>query len=683
MVSRSGRWFALWFAYLFWSISLEFIAGIHYLYNTGHNASTVFILLAIMVIQVALSIEKFRNNQCYKPLLFALATIGIIGHLLPWVLWRVFLMGLGFAAVFAIQWQEWRIRPNHVQARWFLLMGLLYMMAMRWGGLSIDPLWAWWPFTLVGALLSALSVVTHKHDKPALTASEVSKSFSVADRATSQPNANATLGTIGHNDELPNTSTSVACGPDQSSVQYRTASQFAWVTSGLGLGGFLFLGHSLFTTPNLIPRWVGLMPTGWGISIAIALGLGIYFAGTVWSMRIWSYLLCAIGMVLLCYGWEIWGMIGAWLLALMLPAFGLHILNNISKMPYLRSLILAKLTYLGLLLTSEFAVIQLNLPGGRWLHERPEIWLWGSVLLLGFGTGQTLCQRPSLRLVMPPLCVYLAFKIIVISGLIAFMVMQLSFGISMVDRPSDYIKVMSYNIRQSYDDKGRMNFPEIQRMIYSQGASLVALHQSETLRISSANRDVVSWLSTKLNMFHYAGASPRQSTIGNALLSTHRIINPYTLFLPSHREVTALLVASIVVRRHRIHVLVLRFGTSEAERVAQARTTAAIARALTGPLLLMVDFNSKLDTELFNVLLAADLKQASSTTTGHQLTVPNIPKPAHITHNTEHIAGYRHTPPQQGSTYTQVFYRGLKQLPHPSDAPIVSVLHPVALKFQP
>ncbi|MFX1514158.1 MAG: endonuclease/exonuclease/phosphatase family protein, partial [Promethearchaeota archaeon] len=170
-------------------------------------------------------------------------------------------------------------------------------------------------------------------------------------------------------------------------------------------------------------------------------------------------------------------------------------------------------------------------------------------------------------------------------------------------------------------------------------ASIIGLQETDTLRVSSANRDIVEWLAEDLDMNSFAGPKTRDSTFGNALLSAYTIQSNQAIILPSEGELAILLVSAVKVNSTVVNVLNAHFGEDEEDRTAQAEKTIEIINELTEPVILLGDFNSEPNSSQIQAILDAGMNDAYADA-----------------HDGEHVSTTGQT---DKATIDFVFYRGL------------------------
>jgi len=95
------------------------------------------------------------------------------------------------------------------------------------------------------------------------------------------------------------------------------------------------------------------------------------------------------------------------------------------------------------------------------------------------------------------------------------------------------LKVLTYNIQQGYSENGLENYDGQLELILSLDPDIIGLQESDTNRISGANRDIVRYLANNLDMYSYYGPKTVLGTFGIALLSKYPIEKPSTYYMYS------------------------------------------------------------------------------------------------------------------------------------------------------
>lgn len=157
---------------------------------------------------------------------------------------------------------------------------------------------------------------------------------------------------------------------------------------------------------------------------------------------------------------------------------------------------------------------------------------------------------------------------------------------------TETITVMTYNIYQGYTPDGQVNLEYIRDTIRGSDADLVGLQESDMGRVSSMCIDSILWLSTQLGMYSYFGPPTSEQIIGVALLSKYPITS-MTYHLLSYEELPRVMLETVVrIGTLDVNVFVIHLGLTFEDRTTQIDEAMTFVNAVTGPKILMGDFNT-------------------------------------------------------------------------------------------
>lgn len=160
------------------------------------------------------------------------------------------------------------------------------------------------------------------------------------------------------------------------------------------------------------------------------------------------------------------------------------------------------------------------------------------------------------------------------------------------------LRVMTYNIQQGYNEAGRKNFEGQLNLIRSQNPDILGLQESDTNRIAGGNSDVVRYFADRLNMYSYYGPKTITGTFGIALLSRYPIENPRTFYMYSQGEQTAAIVANIRAGDKLFNIFVTHLGNGGP--IVQQEALLKEVDALED-VIAMGDFNFRPDSEQYRL----------------------------------------------------------------------------------
>ncbi len=361
----------------------------------------------------------------------------------------------------------------------------------------------------------------------------------------------------------------------------------------LGIMGVFVLLYFVFTSPNVIVRWVeGNYP-----AILASLAAGMILFSAIFSLKpdwlaapkpvvllIWNLLfIIALTFTILAYQigfpptpdayplyepakpfWADFALYSMLLLSpIILLDFILYAREVIYANPRPRQLgggfLVASFFLLVMVLSHVFTTVYDYIPligplfrDKFWLvHLVAGVVAGSPILLITSGNQKRILPRPVFVMVVTG--VYLAA---VLGVLLTAPKPQTS------AQAGNTLRVMTYNIQQGYNESGEKNFDGQLKLIMSQNPDILGLQESDTNRIAGGNSDVVRYFADRLNMYSYYGPKTVTGTFGIALLSRYPIENPRTFFMYSEGEQTATIIANIRVGDKLFNLFVTHLGNS-------------------------------------------------------------------------------------------------------------------------
>jgi endonuclease/exonuclease/phosphatase family metal-dependent hydrolase len=154
------------------------------------------------------------------------------------------------------------------------------------------------------------------------------------------------------------------------------------------------------------------------------------------------------------------------------------------------------------------------------------------------------------------------------------------------------IAVMTYNVHQAFGMDGVLDVPRIAATIAAEDPDIVALQESDTVRLTSEGVDVVRYLATTLGYEEAYGPPTREQTYGVAILSRFPILSWRYLLLPSLDDQRVLVEARLDVRGTVLTVFAVHLGLTQEERMLQIVDVLARTASAPDPKVLLGDFNS-------------------------------------------------------------------------------------------
>lgn len=365
---------------------------------------------------------------------------------------------------------------------------------------------------------------------------------------------------------------------------------------GVPFGAASFLVHGWFLGPTVIARWAGLgSETGVMVVLAVVAGLVLMPMGSVVA---WA---SVAGMALLAVANGAAALAGGCLVAVALPSLWSDALVRLAKAGP-RAVVAAAITHLALFLLQAAAFASDYVVGTScWPQWLAAIAILTAVLTaapaFGHGTGTAGGLRRQ-RLVVATIAMLLA----------AIGSLPVS-----TNPAGDRDLAMTWNLQQGFSTGGRLNLRDVASAVRAEGVTLLCLQEADATRPTSAGRDLVAWLAADLGMHAVCGPGPKQATFGLAVLSSHPILASCSLLVPSAGDHAVLLLATVDVRGQPLHVAVTHFGGAAEYRESQACAVGHALAVVSGPLLLLGDFNLAGDAPSIARLLREGRLQATAT----------------------------------------------------------------------
>lgn len=155
------------------------------------------------------------------------------------------------------------------------------------------------------------------------------------------------------------------------------------------------------------------------------------------------------------------------------------------------------------------------------------------------------------------------------------------------------LTVMAFNVHQGFSNGGVVDVDIFERVLREESPDIVALQESDTPRISSANVDVVAWLSSRLGYHSAYGPPTSGQSFGVGLLSRFPIRESHVVELPSSEDNRFFLEARLDVHGRDVWVYAVHLGLPAQDRMEENAILMARAESrLPAPVLLAGDFNS-------------------------------------------------------------------------------------------
>jgi endonuclease/exonuclease/phosphatase family metal-dependent hydrolase len=147
-------------------------------------------------------------------------------------------------------------------------------------------------------------------------------------------------------------------------------------------------------------------------------------------------------------------------------------------------------------------------------------------------------------------------------------------------------------VHQGFSAGGRLNVERIAEMVRIANPDILALEESDSVRVTSGGVDLVGYLASTLGYFVAYGPPTRVQTYGVSILSRFPIETWDYALLPSPGDQRVVVHAFLRLPTTDLQVFAVHLGLDGAERDAQVAEVLRITSAYTGPRILLGDFNA-------------------------------------------------------------------------------------------
>ncbi len=367
----------------------------------------------------------------------------------------------------------------------------------------------------------------------------------------------------------------------------------AAVLAGVGFGAWLFLEHAAFASPWTLARWNGIpiAPLAAGTVVGLVAAGALALRGRALSRGVLFALnALALAAVLdhaLVHSPALPLLVAVAQVALVLDLFVIfRTLDPLGVRAAGRALawgsFAALLLHFGFAFSFTFAYVPLS---GIW--HGAERWLF--LLALGLVAAGALMSLGS-RLEVP------RAPRRVIALLLLVPLLTAPSGLFDPAAPVEApvpgpLRVAAFNVHQGFTNDGVVDAAVFVDVLRELNADIVGLQESDTLRFTSANLDVVTILAHELGYHSYSGQPTREQSVGLAFLSRLRILEASWHRLPTTTDNRFFLEARLDAGGRDLWVYGVHMGLERPDRVDQVDALLARA-ALHSPRLLIGDFNS-------------------------------------------------------------------------------------------
>lgn len=115
----------------------------------------------------------------------------------------------------------------------------------------------------------------------------------------------------------------------------------------------------------------------------VALGFGVLLSSKQWTSSIFWWFIGSTGAAILYFGPRRWAVVGGLILATYTMSIWPAMIDRLFSRPVGRTMVLANLVYIILLLASVWVVAYNFVPGGEYTRERTHVLLSIVMVLIG------------------------------------------------------------------------------------------------------------------------------------------------------------------------------------------------------------------------------------------------------------------------------------------------------------
>ncbi|KAJ1814137.1 Protein cwh43 [Coemansia sp. RSA 2598] len=389
-----------------------------------------------------------------------------------------------------------------------------------------------------------------------------------------------------------------------------------WVSAAFGLGGLLFVLHSLFSDSAIVGRWswdgypnTGPAPVPWGVLVVAALAAGFAVGhridlttGYLW----WAVASAGAALVTTVSGWP--GFAGGLILGVYSASVTRAVLRVQARCPPGRTFAVAMLWYNVLVLAHVWVVAYEFVPGGPLLRERTWVVMLATMVSLLAGARSARCslvRSGSLQLASASAAAD-SYKVPILRAdrqrarrlLAVATVLGLSAMIwrlpAATRRPVPYhpeqrlVTAAIWTVHFDLDNDMWLAEDRIMQAVRDLEADVMGFLESDTERIIMGGRDWTQRVGEELGYYVDYGPSPRKHTWGCAMISKFPIVNSTHHLLPSPvGELACAIHATLDVYGRPVDVIISHNGQKEnaLDRRLQTTELARIMRESPNPMI--------------------------------------------------------------------------------------------------
>lgn len=141
-----------------------------------------------------------------------------------------------------------------------------------------------------------------------------------------------------------------------------------------------------------------------------------------------------------------------------------------------------------------------------------------------------------------------------------------------LDIETNSLTAMTYNVQQFNTEDGQKSFRQQLDVVRQLNPDILALQESDSVRIAFNNNDYVHYFAEGLGYYAYYGPTPATGTFGTAILSRYPLHNTRTMFTFSDEDEIGTAVAEVNIGSKSITIFNVHPDGSKEAKLVFART---------------------------------------------------------------------------------------------------------------
>ena len=424
---------------------------------------------------------------------------------------------------------------------------------------------------------------------------------------------------------------------------------FKWIPIALAFASWCFLLQLLFADVNVPSRFVltsypdpGPVAPLWGICVLMCLFLGVFLServsitsSTLW----WAIASAACSLIFQAYAYPAY--YSCLMLAVFLMSMQPTIFSKLYQAPKQKTLSVAMLAHIVLILASVWTVAYNFVPGGEYTRERIQYVVAVAMCFLGIGVFTSTARVGSKSERNASAIPYLqptAYKTFLSKKFKVLMVTCLALSAVCVSRRTSELiskrrenqkgvsakspfTAAMWTVHFGFDNYGWSNFERAAILLKNTDASVIGLVESDCSRPYLGSTDLVMFLEERLGFYSDYGPSSKSHTWGSALLSKFPIVNSTHYLLPSPEgELAPAIHATLNISNSLVDVVVTHMGNDgdDLDRKLQAEKLSSVMDRSAHPMIFLGYVTSRPGSRDYKRLTNAGRMKDIDTTDRHR-----------------------------------------------------------------